>query len=431
MVKFGNRLAAMRAAAYAEHSSMRSVKRYRLTRWTPAVAGVAMSIAAACSGGADASSSGDLLGGFEGSPENAEPGGFNSQFDSKSYPGERTGRLPYGEAWDDPGRPLSAESDGNTSVAYVDVAHTRTPGIEFSQAMAHVARGASPARVTVTARLVGLSVEIPNPGRCIAPATQPRPALTGLSALSLLDAGAITVQARPVDSSRVSEAAPDADDPEFIEESALKEDAEFVEDVTLQPEATVDDGVDGEQHQFVPEFREPVILSLAPRAFPGVSSLASGVVYTSRDRLTRLPDAAMYQVDVAGGREVGPLTLTGEAPAYLRNVTLSGLPIAQVHELDREAPIDVTWDVGAAEDIVFVEVIDRFDGNVALRCSFADAAGSGTVPWAEEIVATDMPTEARVSVHRYRRVVTEPTEPMQSRGELRFDFELSQDVRFD
>lgn len=343
-------------------------KRPRHARCNPAVAGVGMSLAVACSAGADFSS-GEALG---------APDGMGDAVPES-----------YGES----------ELQG---VAYVDVEHTRTPDVELSQAIAHVARGGNLDRLAMTARLVGLSLEVPAPGRCISPATQSNPPLVSVSELSLLEAGAITIYANP---SRFP--------------------------AWASGEQDNDDGDSTVRGVSEPGLLPPVVVSLAPRAFPSVSGLASGVVYTSRDRVTRLPDNTLYRVEIAGGGEFGPMTLTGQAPAHLENVTVSGLPLVQIQTLNRGAPIDVTWDVGASGDIVFVEVVDAVDGSVAIRCSFSDAAGSGSVPWLDETAAVPMPYEARLNVHRYRRVARESPAAGGPSGELRFDFELSQDVRFD
>src|SRR5690606_23911041 len=88
-------------------SNMPNRKRPRHARCNPAVAGVGMSLAVACSAGADFSS-GEALG---------APDGMGDAVPES-----------YGES----------ELQG---VAYVDVEHTRTPDVELSQAIAHVARG--------------------------------------------------------------------------------------------------------------------------------------------------------------------------------------------------------------------------------------------------------------------------------------------------
>lgn len=163
-------------------------------------------------------------------------------------------------------------------------------------------------------------------------------------------------------------------------------------------------------------------IALAPRAFPSVSSFAAGIVYTSRDRDgDALPSNARYNVLVTGSDEFPRLELDAQAPAELSEVTLGGEPFESALEHVATQPLDLTWTVGAAGDIVYADV--TVPGKRPLRCAFDDADGSGSI--AAEALSTLAETEttsAELVLHRRRQV--------QARGDggaelvVLFDFEL-------
>jgi hypothetical protein len=175
-------------------------------------------------------------------------------------------------------------------------------------------------------------------------------------------------------------------------------------------------------------------VTLAPRAFPGVSSFNSGVVYTSRDRSTSLPSGLDYRVEVSGGSRVAPMTIRGIAPRQLEHVTLNGSPLQHVEAVSNLGPQDLTWDVGAAGDTVYLDLTAN-DVAESVRCAYADESGAGTVPAA---LLASLHGAGHLTVHRLRRLHTVP-EPVShavvagilpQRAELRFDFEVSRVVRF-
>ena len=161
---------------------------------------------------------------------------------------------------------------------------------------------------------------------------------------------------------------------------------------------------------------------LAPNAFPTVTDSISGVLYTSRNRQAELlPPGVLYTVSADGL----PVAASERAPAVLEGVTAGGLPLAEVSRLDRSAPLDLTWSVGAPEDIVYVEVTSAAAAHRTL-CSFADDVGAGTVPLADFEVGET----GRVVLHRIRSHSFEFVSDRRNHGELRFDFALSTSVRF-
>jgi hypothetical protein len=163
---------------------------------------------------------------------------------------------------------------------------------------------------------------------------------------------------------------------------------------------------------------------LAPRAFPTVTDLVSGVVYTTRDRSAeRLPAGERYALRTEGALAIPPLAISERAPAALEGVTIGGLPLAEVSSIVTARPIDLTWNVGEAGDVVYVELTSG-DGAVSTLCAFRDDAGAGTVPPG----AHDTFGAGSLELHRARS--REFVGAGINRGELRFDFELVARVTF-
>lgn len=164
--------------------------------------------------------------------------------------------------------------------------------------------------------------------------------------------------------------------------------------------------------------------SLAPHAFPTVTDLVSGVVYTTRDLSSDpLPADEPYTVRATGIGETGALTISRQAPPELEAVTLGGLPLAEVSDISLAAPVDLTWSVGAPGDVVVVELTSS-DGAALAVCSFRDDTGAGTVP----VGTFDVPGSGRLSLHRVR--TSEFSAGDVDLGELRFDFEVAANVSF-
>lgn len=164
--------------------------------------------------------------------------------------------------------------------------------------------------------------------------------------------------------------------------------------------------------------------TLAPRAFPTITDRISGVLYTTRDRSADpLPASVRYTVRTSGGVNVEPLMVSTEAPALFSNVTVGGVPLGDVGTIRTSQPLDFDWTGRSAEDLVYVE-LSKSDGSAGAICTFHDAAGSGTVPAG----TLDALGAGRVAVHRLR--TREFSSAGIDSGELRFDFELAQNVTF-
>lgn len=312
-------------------------------------------------------------------------------------------------------------------VAHVDIEYSRNVAFQSSQAIAHFVysheassnRGTAPFSTVLT----GGRNAMPEPGRCQDLSSGTLPTATPIE---LLEAGTVTIHTTPQHVTApigASEAAGETVS-ETTTDTAQRPNAEA--EAIVEAPATDAAAADAQN-------ADPVTISLAPRAFPGVSSLASGVMYTSRDRDIPLPAHAQYQVDIEGSSQVPAMSLLGTAPAYLSRVTVGGTPLEQVSQLSPGSPIDITWDTGSAEDLVVVDVTNSLDGRAVLRCSYVDAAGAGTVPWVaplSELVEDSV--RAELHVHRVRLVEATAATPggTAAQGQLRFDFELTRDVEF-
>lgn len=162
---------------------------------------------------------------------------------------------------------------------------------------------------------------------------------------------------------------------------------------------------------------------LAPRAFPTVTDLISGVMYTTRGRSAEpLPAGKGYAFRASGGFEVAPMEAAAEAPDALSGVTVQGIPLGDVAVVATDVPQDLTWSVGHPGDIVWVRL--SMPGSAETICVFRDEAAVGTIP-PRAFVGRGA---GRFAVHRQRTV------PFLAqgldRGLVRFDFEVTASVEF-
>jgi hypothetical protein len=163
--------------------------------------------------------------------------------------------------------------------------------------------------------------------------------------------------------------------------------------------------------------------TLAPRAFPTVTDLVSGVVYTTRDRdAERLPAATDYRVSASGG-SFNAFSTQATAPSELEDVSVDGVALADVTGLSPRAPLAVSWLAGEKRDIVYVELTSE-SGQPALLCAFRDEAGSATIPTG----LLPSAGSGTFGVHRLRTVEFQAVGL--ARAELRFDFEIETEVTF-
>lgn len=308
-------------------------------------------------------------------------------------------------------------ADDVTPFAHVDVRVTERIDGANSEVLAHFVYSSERVYANSVTSLNRPDRVLPMPGRCVVLGEAQRPR-TEPSAL--LHAGAVTLRAVPL-----------------VAATTLGIESEEV--VEADAEAAGPNRVDGSR---VEALGAPVEFTLAPRAFPGASTLSPGVVYTSRDRQPLLPTAGTYEVDVQGGTDVPPMKLRASAPGALSSVTLAGTPIRQVTDLVWGQPVDITWDVAtpsansAEPDLVYVDVATKEGGQGLVRCAYNDSAGSGTLPWTSTLEQGVLQQQGltgtakvTLALHRLRRVTSSSPSGV-AQGELRFDFELTRDVNF-
>lgn len=170
-------------------------------------------------------------------------------------------------------------------------------------------------------------------------------------------------------------------------------------------------------------------LPLAPRAFPDVGDLVSGIVYSSRDDTTPLPADEPYEIETTGSDFSDAFRLSIDAPPAPADVRLAGAELADAElVLPWSGPLGLSWTAGAdAGDQIVVELLPLGaddDQPTAIRCVFDDR-GRATVPeafvaWAEEV------DELEVAVHRIRRVILQA--PEIDEAVVEFDFAVAAHV---
>jgi hypothetical protein len=163
---------------------------------------------------------------------------------------------------------------------------------------------------------------------------------------------------------------------------------------------------------------------LSARAFPTITDLISGVVYTTPDRSAdALPTGERYAISVAGNGALGPFALNVQAAPKLDGVTVAGIALAELRSLATTRPIEISWVAGAANDVVVAEFA-RLDGSAGTLCTFRDDAGRATLPAGIlEAQGAGGLVIHRVSSHTFAK-------PGIDRGELRFDFALRASLTF-
>jgi hypothetical protein len=149
---------------------------------------------------------------------------------------------------------------------------------------------------------------------------------------------------------------------------------------------------------------ESAVLPLAPRAFPDVGELVSGVVYTSRDETTALPAQATYLIETSGSHLVDGFVVQVDAPAAPTGVRIGGLPL-DAGEIASGEAIGLEWDRGAAGDHVYVDLSMTDDETLGVvHCAFPDE-GSAEVPAA--LVSFPPGAVLSVTLHRHRRTTVQ------------------------
>jgi hypothetical protein len=153
---------------------------------------------------------------------------------------------------------------------------------------------------------------------------------------------------------------------------------------------------------------------LPVRQIPDVVDWVSGVFYARATEA--LPAQTEYVLRVSGApdEELLPFALTANAPPDPTDVRVAGQDGQQLVELPAGGDLDLTWEPGAQDDVLYVDVTSP--GGPGLRCAFADASGRAVVG-ASVLGGVQ---EGTLGVHRLHRerFVTRGIDA----GELRFDF---------
>jgi hypothetical protein len=232
-------------------------------------------------------------------------------------------------------------------------------------------------------RVVGSRLELPRLGACMrlpSGGTREQTAsLAQLGPIELVDAGDLTLRARPF---------------------------------TMGPQAAPNPGP-----------AEPALVALALRAFPDVGDLVSGVFYTSPDAASDLPAGVVYGLEGSGSSAIDRFAIEAEAPAAPDEVRVAGLPLADGLALEEGTTSSLRWRRGdvAKGDSVFIDLTGST--GAAVRCAFKDA-GEATLPGAllrsAQLGGGD---GATIAFHRIRRRPFGPGAGVDT-GEIRFDLSV-------
>lgn len=161
-------------------------------------------------------------------------------------------------------------------------------------------------------------------------------------------------------------------------------------------------------------------LWLAPRAFPDVGEVVSGVFYTSPDASRPIPVPARYAVSGTGSASADPFVLELSAPSALDELTLDGASLPRTVQsaepgLDLVQPeqgivvragrdLVLAWSAATgASDLVYVDI----GGAEPHRCTFIDdghAILPGGLLAAHDTDPAAQSTELQLSVHRFREL---------------------------
>lgn len=164
---------------------------------------------------------------------------------------------------------------------------------------------------------------------------------------------------------------------------------------------------------------------LARQAFPTVTDYISGVLYTTRDRAAAaLPPASRYHIESRGGSGVPPFSVDVDAPDQLTHVSVNGMELGELTQLNASEEVKLAWNAGRAGDEILAELEADSNGTTA-DCTFDDSLGRAVIP--ASLFKDRGP--GRLTIRRVRRANVNLAGV--DRSELRFDFETSQPVQID
>jgi hypothetical protein len=156
------------------------------------------------------------------------------------------------------------------------------------------------------------------------------------------------------------------------------------------------------------------LTSLQARQLPDVADLVSGVVYSAR--ADELPTRSHYMLRIDGSpdQQVSAFVVSAASPGEPAGVRVAGDDGRAGPVTIATGPVELAWEPGSAEDVVYVDVAASGDAP-ATRCLFDDV-GRAVLPAA----AFGALEDGTLAVHRLHREYfhARGVEP----GEVRFDF---------
>lgn len=174
-------------------------------------------------------------------------------------------------------------------------------------------------------------------------------------------------------------------------------------------------------------------LPLAARAFPDVGDLVSGVVYTSRDHSSELPEASTYSIETSGSPLVAGFSVQVDAPSTPAGVFVSQpslvrlgierLPLEAEFTIESGEELVVGWDAGRPSlgDRIYLDLVAAEQGQ-RLRCVFEDD-GEGVVP--AQLNGFASGAEIDIALHRYRRAMVRRASGVIDEAVVDFDFAVA------
>ncbi len=157
--------------------------------------------------------------------------------------------------------------------------------------------------------------------------------------------------------------------------------------------------------------------TLQARQVPDVADLVSGVVYSAR--ADELPSRGAYvlRIDGSADLDVPAFVVSATSPGEPANVRVGrddGRGAAVAIAAGAHGTIDVTWEAGAGDDAIYIDVAAATAAPVT-RCLFDDS-GRAALP----VSALGAIEDGTLAVHRLHREAfhARGVEP----GEVRFDF---------
>jgi len=162
-------------------------------------------------------------------------------------------------------------------------------------------------------------------------------------------------------------------------------------------------------------FAGDAVATLQPRQLPDVADLVSGVVYSARSEVLPSKSAYLLRIDGAPEADVTPFVVSASSPGEPSDVRFGGDDgRSGAVSIATGAPVDLTWEAGSADDLVYVDVAAT-SASPATRCLFVD--GGHAVLAASAFGPLE---DGTIAVHRLHRESfrAHGVDP----GEVRFDF---------